>query len=90
VFAALASPAFFVYDNSMSRSTIIVNEKEKKRGRGRPRTGMDPVVAARIPPDLLAEIVQWAADNDCSRSDAIVHFLKRGVTAAKPRRKAKP
>jgi hypothetical protein len=50
---------------------------------------MDPAVTARIPPDVLEQIVEWATDNDCSRSDGIVHFLKRGLASYKPRRKVK-
>lgn len=69
-----------VYDNFMSQSIKIVHENQKKRGAGRPRTGMDPVISARIPEKILAGVVKWAADNGVTRSEAIVRLLAQALS----------
>jgi hypothetical protein len=64
----------------MSESTIFVHENKKKRGPGRPRNpDMGAAVSARFPPDILARIKQWAADNGLTRSEAIVHLVTRAL-----------
>jgi metal-responsive CopG/Arc/MetJ family transcriptional regulator len=73
----------------MARSISV---DEKKRGRGRPRTGEQPALSARVPKEVLARVDQWAEANECTRSEAVAALLKRGLDAkapAKPRRTAK-
>jgi hypothetical protein len=52
-----------------------------KRKRGRPATGMDPLVAARIPPALTARVEAWAAATGISRSEAIRQLIELGLQA---------
>jgi hypothetical protein len=51
-----------------------------KKRRGRPATGKDPHIAARMPPALIAEVETWAAANDTSRSDAFRRLVELGLT----------
>ena len=51
-----------------------------KKRRGRPATGKDPLVSARLPPALVAEVEAWAAANDASRSEAIRRLIEIGLT----------
>ena len=66
--------------------SIPVNQK---RPRGRPATGRDPMIAARLPSHLIAEVDSWAAENDAlSRSEAIRSLVELGLCASprKPKR----
>jgi hypothetical protein len=54
---------------------------EPKKRRGRPATGKDPHIAARMPPELIAEVEAWAVTNDTSRSDAFRRLVEIGLTA---------
>jgi hypothetical protein len=62
----------------MTTSTLSVNKKARKK-MGRPATGHDPVVAARIPIEVIRQIQRWAKANKCSRSAAITALVKRGL-----------
>jgi predicted DNA-binding protein len=44
---------------------------KKKRGRGRPATGRDPVTAVRLPDELRAAVDKWAVEKGMTRSEAI-------------------
>jgi hypothetical protein len=68
------------------RKSILVDQK---RGRGRPATGRDPMISARIPVEVLAKLDEWAANNECTRSTAAAELLAKAL-AAKPGRKRKP
>jgi hypothetical protein len=60
-----------------------------KKRRGRPATGKDPHIAARMPPALIAEVEAWARANDTSRSDAFRRLVELGLTVmAKPKQPA--
>jgi hypothetical protein len=59
------------------KKSIKVKPKKK---RGRPATGRDPHVAARMPPSLTAEVDAWAAANDTGRSEAIRRLVELGLT----------
>jgi len=59
----------------MKMSTKVVPKKR----RGRPGTGKDPHMAARMPPGLIAEVEAWAAGNDTSRSDAFRRLVELGL-----------
>ena len=52
----------------------------KKRGRGRPATGTDPVVAVRLPPHVLAQVDRWAADKGYTRSEAIRDMVAYAIS----------
>ena len=52
------------------KSKIKVHPKK-----GRPATGKDPLLSARLPQELIAGIEKWAKLNDISRSEAIRRLL---------------
>jgi hypothetical protein len=58
----------------MKKSTKVAPKK-----RGRPGTGKDPHMAARMPPELIAEVEAWAAAHDTSRSDAFRRLVELGL-----------
>jgi Arc/MetJ-type ribon-helix-helix transcriptional regulator len=59
----------------MIRKSIRVKPKR----RGRPATGKDPLVGARLPPNMIREIDQWASRNSVSRSEAIRRLVERSL-----------
>src|SRR5215813_4592838 len=71
----------------------LISAKPKKRQRGRPATGKDPMIGLRAPPQLIKKIDAWAAANGViSRSSAIRRLVERGFSGKgdvmKPRRLA--
>ncbi len=74
-------------------SSIAVTKK--KRGRGRPPTGIGPHVGLRLYPDLQARLDKWIAQQGeagLGRPEAIRRVLDMALPAldaAKPRRPAK-
>jgi hypothetical protein len=62
-----------------------------KKRRGRPATGKDPHIAARMPPQLIAEVEAWAKTTGTSRSAAFRRLVEIGLVHGKPfgRRSAK-
>ena len=58
-----------------------INVDEKKRGRGRPRTGMHPVLSGRVPKEIVAAVDDWSAANGYTRSEGVAALLKRGLEA---------
>jgi hypothetical protein len=57
---------------------------EQKRPRGRPRTGVYPARAVRMPPELEAKITAWIErqpEPKPSRSEAIRRLVERGLAA---------
>jgi hypothetical protein len=58
-----------------------ISVDKKRRGRGRPATGHDPALSARVPKDVLAAVDQWAAGNECTRSEAVAVLLEHGLAA---------
>jgi hypothetical protein len=63
--------------------------KVAPKKRGRPGTGKDPHMAARMPPTLIAEVEAWAAANDTSRSDAFRRLVEIGLGSVKVARAQK-
>jgi Arc/MetJ-type ribon-helix-helix transcriptional regulator len=65
----------------------------KRKKRGRPATGKDPLIAARMPPELTAGIDAWAEGQDDrpGRSEAIRRLIELGLAGAKtmPRQSSK-
>jgi Arc/MetJ-type ribon-helix-helix transcriptional regulator len=60
----------------MVRKSIRVIPKK----RGRPATGKDPLVAVRLPPEMIREIDAWAKHNTGgSRSEAIRRFIEKAL-----------
>jgi hypothetical protein len=52
-----------------------------KKRRGRPATGKDPLVSARLPQTLIDQVEHWAGSNEASRSEAIRQLLEIGLKA---------
>jgi Arc/MetJ-type ribon-helix-helix transcriptional regulator len=52
-----------------------------KKRRGRPATGKDPLISARLPQELIDEVEGWAAANSASRSEAIRRLVELGLKA---------
>jgi hypothetical protein len=54
-----------------------------KKRRGRPATGKDPLVSARLPQRLIDQVEQWSAPNAMTRSEAIRRLVELGLTVKK-------
>jgi hypothetical protein len=50
-----------------------------KKRRGRPSTGKDPHMAARMPAELIAGVEAWATANGTTRSDAFRRLVELGL-----------
>jgi Ribbon-helix-helix protein, copG family len=59
----------------MKRSISV---KQKKRGR--PATGVRPIVGLRLSEEEIARVDHWAKERDISRSDAIRALIERGLS----------
>jgi hypothetical protein len=53
----------------------------KRKKRGRPATGVDPLVGVRMPPKLRKAVEDWAAEQPGSPtlSEAIRHLLAKAL-----------
>jgi hypothetical protein len=70
----------------MARSITV-----KRKKRGRPATGTDPLVAARMAPELIRSIDDWASHNtDGSRSEAIRRLVELGLAGSQPMKGRSP
>ncbi|WP_369722067.1 MULTISPECIES: ribbon-helix-helix protein, CopG family [unclassified Bradyrhizobium] len=49
--------------------------------RGRPATGKDPLVSARLPKNLITAIEALAENQKISRSDAVRRLIESGLQA---------
>jgi hypothetical protein len=67
---------FYVKQKIMSLS---ISAKQKKRSRGRPRTGVTPMIGLRLSEQEIARLDRWAAQNGFSRSKAIRELIERGL-----------
>ena len=56
-----------------------ISAKSKKRGRGRPATGRDPMIGLRLPKAEIASLDKWATANGYTRSEAIRVLILRGL-----------
>jgi predicted DNA-binding protein len=54
-------------------------KKVKKRGRGRPATGMDPMIGVRLSLEATTQLDKWAKAHDMTRSEAIRQLIARGI-----------
>jgi hypothetical protein len=50
-----------------------------KKRRGRPATGKDPLVSARLSQELIDRLERWAASNEISRSEALRRIVELGL-----------
>jgi metal-responsive CopG/Arc/MetJ family transcriptional regulator len=69
--------------------SILVSRKK----RGRPATGQHPIMAVRLPQELIERIDEWMKACDArSRSDAIRQLIELGLdrSAVKTRQPKKP
>jgi Ribbon-helix-helix protein, copG family len=64
------------------RKSIKVTPKK----RGRPATGRNPFLTARVPQELIDALEAWAVANEISRSEAIRRLLELGMGV--PKRKS--
>jgi len=67
-------------------------EAQKKKGRGRPRTGIRPTTGVRLYPEMEERIDRWIEqqeDPDLGRHEAIRRLLDEALTAAEKRAKRK-
>jgi hypothetical protein len=55
----------------------------KRKKRGRPATGTDPLYGVRIPEELMVRIEQWAKANVATRSEAIRKLVEIGLKHGK-------
>lgn len=53
----------------------MARRKVEPRKRGRPATGKDPLVNARMPEQMIHNIDRWAIANGLSRSEALRQLL---------------
>jgi Ribbon-helix-helix protein, copG family len=53
-----------------------ISAKPKKRRRGRPATGRDPMIGLRLPKDEIAKLDKWAKANGYTRSEAIRRLIR--------------
>ena len=60
----------------MKRSITVTRKK-----RGRPPTGVDPVLTVRLPAELVTALAEWVKKNGTTRSDAIRQFVALGLRA---------
>lgn len=60
---------------NMAKSIKVTPKKQ----RGRPATGKDPHVTARMPLELIAQVEAWAAERDLGRSEAIRRLVEIGL-----------
>jgi Arc/MetJ-type ribon-helix-helix transcriptional regulator len=72
----------FRYTYLMAKSIKV----HPKKRRGRPATGKDPLVSARLPQTLIDQVEHWAGSNEASRSEAIRRLVELGleVKAVRP------
>jgi metal-responsive CopG/Arc/MetJ family transcriptional regulator len=60
----------------------MVSASVKRKKRGRPATGADPLVGVRLPPETIARIDRAARATKQTRSEAIRAFIERGLARA--------
>jgi hypothetical protein len=61
----------------MKKSIKVAHKKRP----GRPPTGKDPHMAARMPPALIAEVEAWGKAHDATRSEAFRKLVELGLKA---------
>lgn len=59
--------------------------KAAPKKRGRPATGRDPVIAGRVPAELIAEMDLWAKREGLGRSEAMRRLIEVGLKRSSTR-----
>lgn len=54
-------------------------EKRNTKKRGRPATGMDPMLSFRSPPELTDRIEAYAVGEGVPRSEALRRLVEKGL-----------
>ena len=54
-----------------------ISVKQKKRGR--PATGVRPIIGLRLSDSDIARVDRWAAEHEVSRSEAVRLLIERGL-----------
>jgi hypothetical protein len=70
----------------LMRKSIKVHLKR----RGRPASGKDPLVSARLPQSMINQIADWALHNAATRSQAIRRLVELGLAGSRPMRRRSP
>lgn len=86
---ALPLGLYFGYTYFMTKSIKV----HLKKRRGRPATGKDPLVSARLPQSVIDQVEGWAAANEASRSEAIRRLVELGLTVktkSDPKKEERP
>jgi hypothetical protein len=52
---------------------------KRKKKRGRPATGQDPIIGLRLAKKETARLDRWAKANGYTRSEAIRVLIERGI-----------
>ena len=60
---------------------MVASITVKPKKRGRPATGRDPLIAARLPPELTARIDARAKREQTSRSEAIRRLIEHALAS---------
>ena len=53
----------------------------KPKKRGRPATGKDPLIGARLPPALITKLDAWAGRESIGRSEAMRRLLEQALAS---------
>ena len=72
----------FLYNGNMVKSITV----KRKKKRGRPATGTDPLIGVRLPADWIEEIDQLARALERDRSSIIRQLLRQGLDWKKKRK----
>lgn len=51
---------------------------------GRPATGRDKLISARLPDEMISDLDSWARANSTTRSEAIRRLVELGLASSKP------
>jgi hypothetical protein len=60
--------------------------KVHPKRRGRPATGKDPLISARVPAEVVTSIEAWGAAKGLTRSEAIRRLVELGLKVKTPAR----
>ncbi len=63
---------------------------KRKKKRGRPATGVDPLIGVRLPAEWIKEIDQLAFALERDRSSVIRELLRQSLDAAKKPGRSRP
>jgi hypothetical protein len=68
--------SLFAYTGIMKKAISV-----RKKPRGRPPTGQDPLISARVSSGVLSAIEAWRARHGVTRSEAIRRLVELGLKA---------